>query len=307
MTLLNNFFQTNKGTPIVPAGSISGRALVVIIAIMTFLAGLTIAGVDLVRSSAADWQSAVQREATVQVLPKEGREIEKDVQDTLGVLSRFSDRIEVQAYSREESARLLEPWLGSGKSLIELPIPRLILLRQKGGDSDLTAISAALQAAVPTALLDDHRIWFQRLRTMSRTVVALGLAIVALMALTAALSAVFATRAAMATNSQVVEVLHFVGAPDAFIASEFARHFLWLGFKGGITGGLAAFLALSFLSSVASFLRATPAGDQLEAMFGVFSVSLLGLTGIVLFVFVIAMMTAYTSRITVFRVLHNID
>jgi len=37
----------------------------------------------------------------------------------------------------------------------------------------------------------------------------------------------------MAGNRDVVEVLHFVGAHDSFIASEFQRHFMWLGLKGG--------------------------------------------------------------------------
>ena len=44
----------------------------------------------------------------------------------------------------------------------------------------------------------------------------------------------------MAGNKDVVEVLHFVGAHDSFIANEFQRHFLWLGLKGGLIGGGAA-------------------------------------------------------------------
>ncbi len=307
MALLDLLFPRHSGAAIVPAGSISGRALVVIIGIMTFLACLTIAGVDLVRSSAAEWQSAVQREATVQVLPRDGRDIEKDVQDTLGVLSRFADRFEATPFTREESARLLEPWIGNGKAMLDLPIPRLILLRQKTGSADTADLDAALKAAVPVAVLDDHRVWFQRLRTMSRTVVSLGLSVVLLMAMTAALSAVFATRAAMATNAQVVEVLHFVGARDAFIAREFARHFLWLGLKGGVIGGLGAFLFIFVFGFFAGILRTTPAGTQIEALFGTFSLSALGLLGILFFVVAIAAMTAYTSRITVFRVLRGLD
>jgi cell division transport system permease protein len=42
---------------IVPADSIAGRALLAVIAIMTFLAALTLGGVVLVRSAAGDWQS----------------------------------------------------------------------------------------------------------------------------------------------------------------------------------------------------------------------------------------------------------
>ena len=54
------------------------------------------------------------------------------------------------------------------------------------------------------------------------------------------LSVTFATRGAMATNRPIVEVLHYVGATDGFIAGQFQRHFLLLGFKGGAIGGGAA-------------------------------------------------------------------
>ena len=56
---------------IVPADSISGRALLAVIAIMTFLAALTLGAVVLVRSVAGEWQSAVAREITIQLRPSE--------------------------------------------------------------------------------------------------------------------------------------------------------------------------------------------------------------------------------------------
>ena len=42
----------------------------------------------------------------------------------------------------------------------------------------------------------------------------------------------------MAANRPVIEVLHFIGARDRYIAGQFQRHFLWLGLKGGAIGGL---------------------------------------------------------------------
>src|SRR3954449_1015030 len=61
---------------IVPEDSISGRALLAVIAIMTFLATLTLGAVVLVRSAAGEWQSAVAREVTIQVRPSEQIEAE---------------------------------------------------------------------------------------------------------------------------------------------------------------------------------------------------------------------------------------
>src|SRR3981081_3174718 len=59
-------------SPIVPRGSIAGRALVAVVAIMTFLASMTTGAVLLISASAAEWQSEVASEITIQVRPPPG-------------------------------------------------------------------------------------------------------------------------------------------------------------------------------------------------------------------------------------------
>src|SRR5882762_5546823 len=90
-------------TPIVPRTSIAGRALVAVIAIMTFLAALTTGAVMLVRAAASEWQSDVSREITIQVRPVEGRDIETEVARAVSLARGFSGIAEVQPYSKEES------------------------------------------------------------------------------------------------------------------------------------------------------------------------------------------------------------
>src|SRR3977135_2945384 len=65
-------------SPIVPRASISGRALVAVVAIMTFLASITTGTVLLVSASAAEWQSQVGSEITIQVRPAAGRDLDRD-------------------------------------------------------------------------------------------------------------------------------------------------------------------------------------------------------------------------------------
>src|SRR5271168_4128017 len=72
-------------TPIVPGGSIAGRSLTAVVAIMTFLAALTTGAVMIVVSAASDWQSEVGREVTIQVRPVPGRDIEADVRAAIAV------------------------------------------------------------------------------------------------------------------------------------------------------------------------------------------------------------------------------
>ena len=58
---------------------------------------------------------------------------------------------------------------------------------------------------------------------------------------------VSATRSAMASNREIIEVLHFVGANERFISREFERHFLGLGVRAGLVGAVAAALAFLLL------------------------------------------------------------
>src|SRR6478672_645621 len=89
---------------IVPADSISGRALLAVIAIMTFLAALTLGATVLVRAAAGEWQSAVAREVTIQVRPSEQRDIEADVRNATALVSGTPGVASPPAYSQEESA-----------------------------------------------------------------------------------------------------------------------------------------------------------------------------------------------------------
>src|SRR3981081_3776906 len=70
-------------SPIVPRASIAGRALVGGGALMTFLASITTGAVLLVSASAAEWQSEVASEITIQVRPSPGRDLERDAAATV--------------------------------------------------------------------------------------------------------------------------------------------------------------------------------------------------------------------------------
>jgi cell division transport system permease protein len=188
-------------TPIVPQATISGRALVAVVAIMTFLASLTAGGVMLVRAAASEWQSEVAREVPIQVRPAAGRDVEADVARAVAIARASPGISDVRPYSNDETARLLEPWLGTGLKLDDLPVPRLIVVRiASGGAPDLGQLGRTLAAEVPPASLDDHRGFVARMRAMSGAVAAGGLGVLALVLVATVLSVTFATRAAMATN-----------------------------------------------------------------------------------------------------------
>jgi len=106
-------------TPIVPNTSIAGRSLAAVVAIMTFLAALTTGAVMLIVSAASDWQADVGREVTIQVRPAPGRDLEADVRKAADIARATPGVADVRAFTKQESAQLVEPWLGGGLSLDE--------------------------------------------------------------------------------------------------------------------------------------------------------------------------------------------
>src|SRR5271156_4251756 len=168
-------------SPIVPRASIAGRALVAVVAIMTFLASITTGTVLLISASAAEWQSEVASEITIQVRPAPGRDIERDTAAVTEAMRAQSGIIEIRPFTKDESAKLLEPWLGSGLSLDDLPVPRMIVARVLPGAAiDLATLRSRVSKAAPTASVDDHRAWIDRMRSMTSATVLAGLGILVL-------------------------------------------------------------------------------------------------------------------------------
>ena len=295
-------------SPIVPRASIAGRALIAVVAIMTFLASITTGSVLLVAASAAEWQSDVASEITVQVRPVAGRDTERDTAAAAETLRTQPGIVEVRPFSKDESAKLLEPWLGSGLSLEELPVPRVIVARiAPGAVLDLAGLRSRIVQSAPSASVDDHRAWIERMRSMTGAIVFAGIGILALVIIATIISVSFATRGAMAANRPIVEVLHFVGAGDRYIANRFLRHFLRLGLEGGLIGGVAAMLLFGFSESVAGWFSGTPVGDQFGALLGTFSLRPSGYLALAAQALLIAAITAWASRRTLFATLDDID
>jgi cell division transport system permease protein len=294
--------------PIVPAHNVAGRALVTVIAIMTFLSCLTFGAVTLVRDTASLWEGQISREATIQIKPADGLDMEAALSSAAEITGSTAGIKAVKIVDRDATARLLEPWLGAGLNIDDLPVPRLVVVTiDPDSPPDFPALRAALSAKLPTSSLDDHRTWVDRLVTMAHSTVTIGLAVLALMLAATVLTVVFATRGAMAGNGHIIEVLHFVGAEARFIAREFRRHFLVTGMKGAAAGGVAAvivFIAFSWWSSAS---MATPVGDQATALFGHFAIGWSGYLGVVLMVLVIGALTAATSHATVVAYLSDIE
>lgn len=299
--------SATRGTnPIVPPQSVARRALLALVAIMSFLACLTVAAVTLVGERADNWQRQIADEVTIQIRPSDTNPIDEAVARAVDIAAQTPGVRSATALSADDAARLLEPWLGSGFDRSELPVPRLIAVSVTA-EADLAALARRLGEEVSGASLDDHGLWLERLASMARITTFGGFFILSLVIAATALCVVFATRGAMAGNRDVIEVLHFVGAEDSYVAGEFQRHFLILGLKGAGIGGVAAMSLFAPLGIFARLQGPTPEEAQLRSLIGGVTIGAPGYIGTALTIILIAVIIAATARLTVRRTLRDLD
>lgn len=292
--------------PIVPPQSVARRSFLALVAIMSFLACLTVAAVMFVGERADNWQRQIADEVTIQIRPSDTGPIDEAVARAVDIAAQTPGVHSATALSADDAARLLEPWLGKDFDRSELPVPRLIAV-SVAVEADLAALAQRLREEVPGASLDDHGLWLERLTSMARVTTLGGIFILALVMAATALCVVFATRSAMAGNRDVIEVLHFVGAEDSYVAGEFQRHFLILGLKGAGIGGLAAMILFALIGIFGRIQGPTPEEAQLRSLIGGVTIGLPGYVGTLLTIVLIAVIIAATARLTVRRTLRELD
>jgi cell division transport system permease protein len=293
--------------PIVPAGSVTGRSLNLVIAIMCFLACLTAGAVYMINQSADAWLRDIASEVTVQIEPKDETDTDKNVKEVADFLSSQTGIKAARPLSVADSAELLEPWLGKSDALKSLPVPRLIALElDRSAPPDLEAVRKTLTEKFSNASLDDHRQWQQQIRTVTRSFALGGFALLLLMAAATTAIIVSATKSSMASNREIVEVLHFVGATDRFIAHEFEKHFLRLGIRAGLIGAVLALLVFIFMPTAMQLLGGgAVTALELQRLVGSGALDTPGYILLGIVVVIVAALCMVTSRWGVYRILNS--
>lgn len=254
--------NTAAQSGLMPGDSASGTTLHTIVAVMSFLACLTLGAVLTLSRLASEWTDGLSGSVTVQLLPSPQISPEDQLKESLRLVRQWPGIFSARPLDRAEASKLLEPWLGEGNVLDDLPVPQLIEVTLEPGKSvELEGLGRALSDGVPGALLDDHQRWNQELAAFAASSEAVGWAVLLLIAVATLAIVIYATQAGLQAHREIVEVVHMIGARDVFIASEFQRHFLWLGLRGGIIGltlAAATLLGSSFLWDS----REAPVGAQ---------------------------------------------
>jgi cell division transport system permease protein len=213
----------------------TARLLPWLIAPTVYLAAIAIAFMLALNGTLAQWDRGLAGTMTVELPPNAAGDA--TVNTVVTLLRATAGIASATPLDRAAEDKLLQPFLGTAVTPGELELPQLIDLRVAAGATlDLAALKAKLAAAAPGAMLDDHQEWLDRLYTLALTVEAVGVAIVAMVSAVSVLTVIFTTRAGLAVHRDVIELLHMVGARDGYIADQFEREALRLGFAGGVGG-----------------------------------------------------------------------
>lgn len=139
------FFAPRANLPI--SADSTGRYLPWLVAMMVFLAVLSLAGVLAVGGVLEDWRRDVSGTVTVQIAPATAAdptaakaETDRRVTQALAILRDRPFVAQAEPLSESSLVALLEPWLGSSDLVSDLPLPRLIDVRlAEGARPDLAA------------------------------------------------------------------------------------------------------------------------------------------------------------------------
>ncbi|MGE0407808.1 MAG: cell division protein FtsX [Amphiplicatus sp.] len=293
-------FRRLRAEPLIPEAGAGGAPLTAVIGVMSFLAALALAAFILISEAASVWTTDLERQITIQIKGVDAEAIAASTEAAMAVLQSTDGVIEATPTPPEEAAKLLEPWLGKGNLSAYLNVPALIQVKVSDAlRRDLEVLRTRLAAAAPGAVLDDHGAWHDRLASTARSGQILAFLVFMLIMGAACAISVFAARAGLAANSEIVAILHLVGATDDFIANEVQRRFFVIGLRGAVMGLALALFALGLVALALRARTGTGVGDFLPAL-------TLGpdLAFILLVVPIsLCLVTAFTARFTVLKAL----
>jgi cell division transport system permease protein len=249
-----------RPAPFLPESETRDGALVFVVAVLCFLACVTALGVIAADRAARGWSSQLAAEATVIVRPRPGETPDSAAARAAEALAGVAGVSEARALEPQKAYDLVRPWLGDVADVEDLPVPRLVAVSLDARrPATAGSLEGALKAQGVDAVVDDHSLWLKDVRRAAGMARGLGTVVFLLIAGAAGAVVAFATRAGLAAQRDVVEVLHLTGAEDGFIAGLFQLRFARVAAVAGLIGAGGAMLSGAILRLAGGAQGLTPA------------------------------------------------
>lgn len=239
---------TPNPQPLLPPRPEQGRSLIFVLIVMAFLAGLALLFLRGADRMSERWTAQLSESSTVQILISDDSRRDIEIQAAWSVLRKTLPRATLNTLSQDEARALIQPWLGSGQLPDDLPIPGVIEI-----DSDIRlpedSLMRQFEAVGVNAMIDDHSRYSSRLKRTVGRLVMLGVSLIALIGFAAMAVSVFATRAGLAAQRDIIHVLVQAGASDFFVARLFTGQSARRGLVGAGIGVVMSFVLWIIVSN----------------------------------------------------------
>lgn len=277
--------------------------LVILMALMTFLALLAMASSFALSAMTDRWSSGLENRLTIEIPAQDLNEKLLDRKTIFTLTRNVANSLHgmpgvtsVHVLSEEEISNLVKPWLGDDLLKGEFPIPGIISVETESTDSQmLQDIHSRIKSVAPHARLDTHEEWLNDLLRFTGALQLAAIVLTIVIGITTVTAVAGAVRARLAINRPEVELLHLMGASDKYITRQFQRHSLILALQGGILGAMAGAGILFVIGWVA--------GEMGVAILPDFHLNVIQLGFLALIPLVVSFIAMATARSTVLRVL----
>ena len=218
--------------------------LQVMVCIAVFLFGVTLSGVLSINAMLNAWNESILGALTVQVMPvvENNRdaaqaEVLKQQSKAVEFLNQWPGVEKAEPLTDKQLNHLIQPWLGDGVEVSDLPIPRLIDVKlKKNVQVDFLKLAEKLAEVAPLASIDDHKLWLDKLIKFADSLRVLALVVLLLVVVVTSGAIFYCTQTSLGLHKYVIGILHLMGAKDTYVAQQYAKKTAFLGFVGGVYG-----------------------------------------------------------------------
>lgn len=289
----------------IPLGKNEGTDfLVLLIALMTFLAVMALSGSFALGSMTERWSSGLENKLTIEIPAEKSngdlRTKEQITDFTEKVVKSLESNPSIKSFNvlqNEDIQGLISPWLGEDMVLDEIPLPGLVSAELHISSPEVLQILEKDMALINNNIrIDTHETWLMSLLRVTGALKLSASAITLIIGLTTIVAVAGGVRARMAIHRADVELLHLMGASDDYIMKQFQRHALILAVKGALAGMVLSLIALLIMSGLSS-------GEGAESVLPGLSLQPIQMLGLIILPAFACLIAAIASRFTVLRVL----
>ena len=196
------------------------RYLPMLIGLLVFVSTLALAAGMFLYTTGDTWRTNMSGTLTVQVPAKAAED--NTVDTILALLMNTPKIVSANVVSKKEVVELLEPWIGSDISQLGLPIPVLVdVMVLPGTKVDIEGLSSKLKKIDPGVILDDHSDWLLGVREFFNFLQTTYFSVISVIILSTVAAVILLARTGLEINYDIVEILHFIGATDLYVARRF--------------------------------------------------------------------------------------